>query len=357
MKYVKQLDSLRAIAVLLVIVQHWSPFDFTDFFEPGAIGVTAFFVLSGFLITQILLEGKTCVEKGTKKVFVLRQFYIRRFLRIFPIYYLTLILLKLMPVEQRDLTPHVCYVSNFYMFNMQNWDGMLSHFWSLAVEEQFYLLWPFLILFIPLKHIKKTFIAFIIFGISSRALIVLLGKDLSWVLTPSNFDAFALGGFFSYMKSFEANKLKKFNKGIEVLAMLSLPSFIIILFAPDIVIDLFMRTLIAILALYMIVRLDKGLTGIKGRVFNNPALLHVGKTSYAIYIFHNIIPHYIATVFPSVHWYLVIIISFAVLISITSLSWFLYEKPINDLKRFFSYYQIPEKRPKVFLHGYFLRRG
>ena len=91
MKYVKQLDSIRAIAVLLVIVFHWSPKPVLAGaqYNYGHIGVEIFFVLSGFLITRILLENRNEAERLYQKKKVLKSFYVRRFLRIFPIYYLT----------------------------------------------------------------------------------------------------------------------------------------------------------------------------------------------------------------------------------------------------------------------------
>lgn len=148
--YYPALDGLRGIAILLVICCH--NLDFIPHFELGWVGVDLFFVLSGFLITDILL-----VTKSGKNF--LQNFYIRRILKIFPLYYGVLLLFFVIAPALQSL--HVQY--NYYQHNqamlwlhLNNWlcivhirpiDSMLvNHFWSLSVEEQFYLLWPFIIL-------------------------------------------------------------------------------------------------------------------------------------------------------------------------------------------------------------------
>src|SRR5262249_12031366 len=114
---------------------------------PGAeLGVETFFVLSGFLITGILLDNRSQELRSL----VLKQFYIRRFLRIFPVFYVVLSVALLMDATGIRSTWmwHAGYVSNIY-FYLHGWLGSLSHFWSLAVEEQFYIVWPLFILVIP----------------------------------------------------------------------------------------------------------------------------------------------------------------------------------------------------------------
>ena len=157
--YYPALDVLRGIAILLVFFYH--NFSFLQVFEFGWIGVDLFFVLSGFLITDILLSSQ-----GGRNFF--RNFYARRFLRIFPLYYITLIAFFLLApyvFSQQNADVVTYYNTNQLWFwsHLQNWlfvnkgmssSPMLSHFWSLAVEEQFYLFWP-LIIFI-LKDLKRS---------------------------------------------------------------------------------------------------------------------------------------------------------------------------------------------------------
>lgn len=138
----RNLDGLRGIAVLLVVAHHVSgslvPFG-------GPVGVTLFFVLSGFLITRLLLK-----EEASRGRIDLRAFYIRRALRLYPALLLFLIALPLIMWATRD--PQLgdywwkglaaaAYVTNLLQAGGQGF-GILTHTWSLAVEEQFYLVWP-----------------------------------------------------------------------------------------------------------------------------------------------------------------------------------------------------------------------
>lgn len=145
------LDGLRGIAILLVVLFH--NFGFVEYFTFGWLGVDLFFVLSGFLITNILLNSLS-------QPYYLKNFYKRRILRIFPLYYLVLVIaLWILP-----WTVPVGETFHFYRDNQvwlwtftQNWlyatkdigdSNILFHLWSLAAEEQFYLIWPLIILLV-----------------------------------------------------------------------------------------------------------------------------------------------------------------------------------------------------------------
>ena len=127
--YMPQLDALRAIAVGAVILHHFLPlgrfipYDFVTF---GDLGVRLFFVLSGFLITGILLKCKSKVDLGDESPsFELRQFYVRRFLRIFPVYYLTLAIVAILnvPTVRTTFFWHLSYLSNVYFALRGGFDG------------------------------------------------------------------------------------------------------------------------------------------------------------------------------------------------------------------------------------------
>ena len=161
------LDGLRAIAVGLVLLHHLVPLHRIVPHPPGTkvgnvvpplgyIGVSLFFVLSGFLITRILLAGRERVDAGhTTTPRLLGAFYVRRTLRIFPLYYATLLVLTLLDTGLvRDrIAWHATYTSNWLFSSAAAWSagGSERHFWTLAVEEQFYLLWPWLMLLVPAR--------------------------------------------------------------------------------------------------------------------------------------------------------------------------------------------------------------
>ena len=174
-----QLDTLRAVAVLMVIVAHWMGEYRTVHALPlGMVGVTLFFVLSGFLITQILLREREAGDSGDEKKRALGRFYIRRTLRIFPVYYLFLLLLYLsgVPEFREDALWYVFYSVNILAYDHQSWVGPATHLWTLAVEEQFYLVWPLLILFTPRQHLWKVIAAAVLCGPISRGVLFYLGN-------------------------------------------------------------------------------------------------------------------------------------------------------------------------------------
>jgi peptidoglycan/LPS O-acetylase OafA/YrhL len=157
------LDGLRGLAVLMVMYGHLPNFGGIDravraAVAPHYLGVEIFFALSGFLITRILLVD---FDRGG----TLGQFYARRTLRIFPIYYLTLAVVAVFwSSRELGLWKYVLYVQNFvFAFNVDA-GPPLSHTWSLAVEEQFYLAWPLIVLMCPRRWLGRVAIAGMLFG-------------------------------------------------------------------------------------------------------------------------------------------------------------------------------------------------
>ncbi|WP_022834403.1 acyltransferase family protein [Salisaeta longa] len=151
-----QLDGLRAVGALLVMAAHW--FHIPQRLFDGAlvylgrVGVLPFFVLSGFLITMVLLRVRAKAEaQGIGRRYVLRTFYVRRVLRIVPLYYAALALGALAGLPQiTSYWPwHLTYLSNVLFSAEGMWPAYVAHFWSLSVEEQFYLVWPLIVLFAP----------------------------------------------------------------------------------------------------------------------------------------------------------------------------------------------------------------
>ena len=198
------LDGLRAIAILLVVPHNLNliaTFSGTQLvvaaLHRGWIGVQLFFVLSGFLITRILLDARDAPD-------YYRSFFVRRALRIFPLYYATLLaLLMLLPALglvsfERDPMVELSYWAYF-----SNWYGPfhpvpepLSHFWSLAIEEQFYLLWPFAIHRRSADWVLRLCLAIAAASLLLRVVMLLAGAptQASYTFLVTRMDALALGG-------------------------------------------------------------------------------------------------------------------------------------------------------------------
>jgi peptidoglycan/LPS O-acetylase OafA/YrhL len=222
--YYPALDGLRGIAILLVVFLH--NFGFMNYFFFGWLGVDLFFVLSGFLITDILLNS-------LGKPHFLRNFYMRRILRIFPLFYLILIICLFILPAIKSLHLDVSYYQNnqFWLWTyLQNWlfvfrepygDKILLHTWSLAVEEQFYLVWPVTILLVRRPKV--------LLGIALSVLLLVVFaryfiwsyhiKDLAYgsLYTFTRIDGLCIGSMLALLMKVNPSFLKKYTTHIVLL--------------------------------------------------------------------------------------------------------------------------------------------
>jgi peptidoglycan/LPS O-acetylase OafA/YrhL len=355
MQHIKKLDSLRAIAVLLVIMWHWLPHGVINGVLNGAFGVNIFFVLSGFLITGILLANRDKAEKlKNPKLVVFKNFYIRRILRIFPVYYLLLLLLLIFHhyfrarLGRGEFISSLFYTSNFYFFKHKVWGTHTGHFWSLAVEEQFYLFWPFIILFINKKYLIHAICIFISIGVITQCFI---NDQFGYMPTYTCFDSFGLGALLAWMIKYKPQLLNttyKIVSAIAVCCALTIISQIVFNWW----LHLPLRTMHSVIALWMItyVVLQKGEKKISFSSFlNNRVFFFIGKISYGIYLYHIpiqrfgfVLSRFIKKTFPSgfMNDYtgqIVLVTNFCLLIFVSWLSWILVERPILSLKKYFDY--------------------
>ncbi len=355
MNYIKQLDSIRAIAVLLVIVEHWIPKANLGHRIPyGELGVDMFFVLSGFLISGILLRNKNSVETCQKSMaMVLKNFYVRRSLRIFPIYYLVILAaLFFAPYTQTRIQAafpwYATYTSNWFMFT-NGWDGIMSHLWSLAVEEQFYIIWPWLLLFVPKRWLPHLISSFIFIGVIGNYFVWKI--PLGTVLTFTCFDSFGLGALLAWLFQSGKDQVKKFHPYFFIAALVSLLLVLIGIWRlkHDIIP---LRTLCSFMALwlfsYIICNGQEG--RLRGRwILDNQLLIFLGKISYGIYLYHNFVPvinHYTLSkwldphlsAFMQLHLEKLHLAENLVLLVLLSwLSFELIEKRFLGLKQYFEY--------------------
>ena len=162
-QYYPELDGLRCLAVTLVLIAHlpfiidaqlWGFIKWAqEGLRVGQLGVDLFFVLSGFLITRNLLWERDQPPGPT-----IRTFFLKRCLRIFPIFYLTVLYCWIvLDVPTPEILANLFYVSNYYYVVVRD-PGPLRHTWSLSVEEQFYLVWPFVVLLVPLARLNAVIV-------------------------------------------------------------------------------------------------------------------------------------------------------------------------------------------------------
>lgn len=292
---IQSLDGLRALSITLVILGHLGgtanfpiPNDVMQFAELGGTGVRVFFVISGFLITTLLLD-----EHDRSKTISLKAFYLRRTLRIFPAYYaflLVAVFLRRWGVADSPdaaFLTSVTYTSNY----LPDRGWLLGHTWSLGVEEQFYLLWPAVVLFAGPKRAMQVAL-----GVVLAAPLIRVG---SWYaggvhreLIPTSFqcvmDSIAMGCLLCGMRRgllptparlqvVTGRMALSAAVALAVLASIDRPRF---------------GALIGVTAsnLAIAVILDHALRTQGGRwirLLNSSALVLVGKASYSLYLWQQ----------------------------------------------------------------------
>ena len=191
------IDGFRGFALLLVLMFH------QDIIYFGWIGMILFFVLSGYLITKVLMTEK---EKGIPMKSRFRNFWMRRLLRTFPAYYLYLLILiigfavNLIPADVRKELPFLLtYTYNFHLISVYDHSQpsfLAGHFWSLSVEEQFYLFYPFLVFFSRARVLKITIVILICFSILFRIYYIIYSPNGSCFSGYSDYHP------FNYLDSF-----------------------------------------------------------------------------------------------------------------------------------------------------------
>jgi len=343
--YYTRLDGIRAIAVILVIFSHWLPANhFLNTLPNGVLGVHIFFVLSGFLISEILLNQRNNPLGNLK---VLKQFYIRRTLRIFPIYYLTLLALFVFPRTpaffKEDIIWFATYTGNIY-FYLSGKFGFAAHLWTLACEEQFYLIWPFLLLFVSRNLLPYILIAVIVFG--NLSVSIWPAEESRYILTMHCLETFGLGAMLAYIKKYNSTLLDLIKSPVYIAGI---TSFAVIFISSVMQYSLnthlfrFMISLIGIGLVYYGIKSNGGLID---KLFSNSLMIYIGKVSYGMYLYHAFFPwlHQKITFrfFPSLrviqeYQLISFVLNFILLLLVCHLSWKLIENPINGLKRKFEY--------------------
>ncbi len=379
------LDGLRGLAILLVLFHHFAPEQAPDgdlvmracrwVGVRGWVGVDLFFVLSGFLITGILYDAK-----GSAGYF--RNFYGRRTLRIFPLYYAALafffvgvpLLAQLPGIE----TLYQQHVGSFRM-NLENLSGkqawlwlyganvkiavdgsleslhFLAPFWSLAVEEHFYLLWPLAVFAFNRSVLLRLcgFGAALALALRVGCVLTGWGTDAAYVLTPCRLDGLCLGGALALLTRGPGGLLAwrtAAGRALKVLFPVVAASLVLCRRW-----DLWMSTvgftLLALMFTAMLLRVAVAPVGSwTEHFFGNPILRFFGKYSYGLYVLHAplvfvfgrekmlaLLGRWLGSTALALPVYFALLTGASVALALTS--WHLLERPFLRLKRFFPTHQ------------------
>jgi peptidoglycan/LPS O-acetylase OafA/YrhL len=357
--YMPQLDALRAYAVLAVLVHHLLSHDvlpslFANI-NLGFVGVRLFFVLSGFLITGILLRARRQVELGTtSNRSATLTFYARRTLRIFPIYYATIAVALFFGNETAlvDWPWMITYTYNLHFASEGWWPAYFAHFWSLSVEEQYYFVWPWIVLFVPRNWLVPIVMAVIALAPLYRLIAFL--SDFNgiaiYAYTPSSLDALGIGSLLAIVNAKLAIRERR-NLTSYLMVWLAIPALLAAIllqmfYSIDIVkilhVALFELSLACVFA-WLVWGAANRFGGIGALLLEAKPLIYLGRISYGIYVYHLFLPDiarpYLRMM--GISFVQNSAIDFGIMAALTVLlaavSWHFFEAAFNKLKRQFKF--------------------
>ena len=344
--YQPQFDGLRALAVLTVMVDHFSAdvpnFPLPDWIHLGATGVRLFLVLSGYFITASLRRARDRMDAGELSAGkTMAAFYWRRFLRIGPAYLVfaaIALLLDLGAIRYNWAWVFTGTVNWLIAWNDQ-WPLAISHLWSICVQEQFYLLWPLLILLVPRKWMLSAIIAVAFAGVAFRIGCVIFSVPIiaRWVLPFGSLDSLAAGAALGWC----GGRLRA-SRGGWVLAWLCLSMLTVAAVLrngdPTKLKSVLVEPLEAGAFVILVARTATGFDGNIARFLSNAGLVFAGRISYGLYIYHILVAMVVNRWLPSQMRFLITIPSLRLVVFgivtlfVAALSWRLLEQPINRLR-------------------------
>jgi len=299
-----QIDGLRAFAMLGVACVHWLPREMRGW-VPFELGLFFFLVLTGYLITGVLLRERDRGETSgvAWKAYGLKNFQVRRGLRILAPYYAAAAFALVLGA--RDIREawgwYLTHTSNLHMA-VHGWADFTSHFWTLAVQQQFYVLWPFVIWWVPRRWLVPLLIVFSAIAPAYRLFDTALEKTfvLPDLLPLAACDYLGLGSLLGLAV----------HRGMPlshpVLRHAGVAAFICytVLYGlqeaghPVPVLRVFQQTFLAVACCGLIAVSSVGFGGWRAAVLDHPAIQHLGKLSYGLYLFHNLAPLAAGWIFP-----------------------------------------------------------
>jgi peptidoglycan/LPS O-acetylase OafA/YrhL len=337
-----QLDGLRGLAILMVFFHH-SGWKLPHEWDWGQMGVRMFFVLSGYLITLSLWK----IEDRAGQLRVgyageLGIFHLRRLARLLPAFLAALAFGAIVGMQDvvEPILWHLAFLSNFKMA-MQGWFfGPTAHFWSLSLQEQFYVVWPFFLLAVPRRWFPVVALGLVAFGYGFRVYCISAGVSdyWRWLMVPGSIDTFAIGGLLAWVKRGPGLRpLPSRPASIAGLGLLAAGCWAanrMIRFSPvNAWVDSLPEIFEGIVAVILVWGCVKGFSGWLGRFFSAAPLRFVGQISYGIFIYHLMLFFFMEPYLarfgigpkqsPAVWTSLMFALTFAV----SAASWFWLERP------------------------------
>jgi peptidoglycan/LPS O-acetylase OafA/YrhL len=333
-RHLPALDGLRAVAVSGVILFHFGflPFSF------GILGVSLFFVISGFLITHLLLQE----HEATGSISFVR-FYARRALRIFPAYYVFLatsfgfMAANDFPVSPRLVTSSLLYFNDYVQALGQDRSTLVSHSWSLAIEEQFYLLWPFALMLLLRRRsngVRALGIAVVCIAAWRTALLALGAGSYTYYAFDTRVDQLLIGCALAILAR---------RPGFDRVAAVASCYTILPLLTAAAAVLLFRVRIEGVIASvgYSVIGVIFGLFLVQTIMLNrhrawswldSGPVRFIGRLSYPLYLYHQLAPRLVEPFAPHLRWSVQLLLTAAVTLGLAMASYYLVERPFLSLK-------------------------
>lgn len=352
-----QIDALRAIAVGWVLFDHFWLASGTG--PVGRLSVRMFLLISGYLITHILLSSRDEVERKSASVTgILRSFYARRALRIVPAYFAVIGLTWLLHAKDfaGSLPWHLLFQSSvlFALTNQWGPPGQLAHLWTLSVQEQFYLLWPLVMLFTPRRGVTASILAISAVGPVFRCSLVGLGLDDTvgaYTLLPASITAICAGAGAALLERHgRAPAWLATPRPRWLLAALALFAAVNLAPTPDWTTYLIFDYLWLIPLSALLLSVSIGIEGPLGRLLDQPWLQYIGRISLGVYLYQWLASEAAEWILGKAHigadnGPMLFAATIVLSVAFAFISWNLMEKPINAFKRLFPYVPQPRATP------------
>lgn len=307
-----QIDGWRCFAVLGVMWLHWAPRGWRGAL-PFEIGLYFFLTLTGFLITRILLRERIRRHPGESwRRAAYLDFLQRRAMRILLPCYVAMVFAWL--VGASDLREHpLCYLahlSNFRMAYQDAWPSGTAHYWTLAIQVHFYLVWPLVVFFTPLRTLPWAFVAAILGGAVFRASWQDFDPAVRHVqaLTPTALDYFGSGALLAWIDAKHRGGVGACKRWLKPAAILLLAGYAA-LYIPQEMLDArvpwigdLQQPLLALAFAAMIGTTLGGLHGPLGKSLNHPLVQKIGSLSFGLYLFHSCVPLLLGHILPQLWW-------------------------------------------------------
>lgn len=300
-----QLDGWRAFAVLGVMWHHWAPKDWRGPL-PFEIGLFFFLTLTGFLITRILLRERTAGESEGKKwrARAYLHFQKRRMTRILVPCYAAM--LFAIAVGASDIRQHFwiyfAHGSNFHMALMDGWPSGTAHYWTLAIQMQFYLIWPLVVFCTPRRMLAGVFLGCVAIAPLSR---MLFAQSFPWIphsqaITITALDYFGVGALLAIALE---RGMSVGDTRLKWASWLAFAGFVALyIFAemgrPVAGLCYLQQTLLSVAMAGLISSTLAGLGGPIGSLLELPVVQQIGRLSFGFYLFHTPVPLFLGHILP-----------------------------------------------------------